>query len=159
VRLYLSYQRYAILLLGLGLALLAAPVLLGPTRWWLWLLAAAGAAPVIGFAVVITGRYPRKLRATLGQYRRIADGSFDPDRLERYTSDPCSRVVAHEVLRSAGHGWSARRARVRQLARRYREHGEGLVLIDRTNGIVYHYDGVTTSRTTLTPAEQGGTHV
>jgi len=136
VRLYLSYQRYAWLLLGLGLALLAAPRVLGPDRWWLWLLAGAGAAPLVGLGAVITGRYPHQLRATLGQYQRIADGTFDIDRLERYTGDPCSRVVAHEVLRRAGHGRSARRALVRRLARQYRQHGDGRVLVDRPDGVV-----------------------
>lgn len=121
VRLWLGYQRYALLLLALAAAVVAAIAWWAPAAWWLWLLAAVPVLKLLGFAREVYGRWPRKLRATALATRRIACGRFRPRSVRGYCGDPCFRVVAGEILRRAGVERRARRRLIRQFQQEARE--------------------------------------
>ncbi len=116
LRLTVSYQRYAALLLAaaIGSPLLARAVvpdsgtaLAAASLVGLWLLAGA---------VRVGSRLPHKLRATRVYDQRIRRGSFSPEMLRGFCEDPCFRVVARELLGRAGLAGRERRALVRRYA-------------------------------------------
>ncbi len=144
LRLWLSYQRYAFLLIGGGLALVAAVVAWRPHAWWLWGPAVLLVAKPIGFGVVVWRRWPKKLRATIVGLRRIEAGRFRPDSLRAYCGDPCFRVVAREILRRAGVPPAERRTIMKRLTAEKRKQDDTLVLVDSTG--VVTVDGNTITR-------------
>jgi hypothetical protein len=115
IRLWLSYQRYALLLAALAAALTGALVLASPA-WYLWAAAVPPLLALVVFAARIGGQLPRKLRATALASRRIASGRFRPHALRGYCGDPCYRVVAREILVRAGVPAAERRALIRRYA-------------------------------------------
>ena len=134
LRLWLSYQRYAFVLVGGSAALALAMIALAP--WWL-------AAPVVLLAIVparfgltVWARYPRKLRATQVAAHRIAHGRFQPSSVTSYCGDPCFRVVAHEILRRAGHDRSSRRALIAQFRCDMEARGGILLIVDHAGSVV-----------------------
>lgn len=120
-RLWLSYQRYALLLFAIALGPIAAVALWAPTRWYLWLVVVPVAARIAVFAVQVYRRWPRKLRATALATARIASGRFAPRSIRGYCGDPCFRVVAREILRRAGLPRAQRRGLIEQFSREARE--------------------------------------
>lgn len=120
-RLWLSYQRYALLLFALAAAPIAAMVTLAPASWLWWPLAAAPSLAAAVFASSVYRRWPRKLRATALAARRIESGRFAPRRLREYCGDPCFRVVAAEILTRAGYSRRERDQMIREFARDLRE--------------------------------------
>lgn len=148
--LWLSYQRYALAgtagLAGLGLGAVA----LGHA-WWAWLgvaLAALATRPLI--AHVWRG-YPRKWRATALATRRISAGTFRPESLIAYCSDPCWRVVAFEILRRSGMRHAERRTLVAELRARHHAQSHALIIIDHKNGTLVQVEGDGAVRTSLPP--------
>lgn len=138
-RLWLSYQRYAVLLVALAALVMAAAAWAawtGPRAGW-WLLAPVPvyiAYKLLGFAREVHGRWPRKLRATLLASQRIAAGRFRPASVRAYCGDPCFRVVASEILRRSG----MTRAERGRLIRQFRQQASEptfLVMVN-TNGAV-----------------------
>ncbi len=111
LRLLLSYQRYSMLLLFIGMiggimGLFLVERMLGQSSG---LVRAGGAILVIllasapiRFGIVVGRKWPRKLRATTLATRRIEQGRFSVKTVERYCEDPCFRVVAAEILTRAG---------------------------------------------------------
>jgi hypothetical protein len=141
IRLWLSYQRYAVLLGALTLAIPTAILCFAPTVWWLYLLAAY---PVIRLAMATVGvhrRWPEKLRATRLADRRIAADQFTPKFVENYCEDPCFRVVARELLRRAGYDRRQRRAIVREFARQAKANSDVVLLVDHQTGVVTTIEG------------------
>jgi hypothetical protein len=134
VRLWLSYQRYAFLLIGAPAAALAAAALWGP--WWLAAAVGLAAIAPVGFAVEVLGRWPRKLRATRVAQARIQAGRFAPSSIRGYCGDPCFRVVAREILAAAGTPRAERRALVRQFSEQLRRERSVVLLVDHTKGTV-----------------------
>ncbi len=141
VRLWCSYQRYAVLMAVAPTAAVAALAVAWPGAWWLWGPAALGALKMYGFAADIYGRWPRKVRATLLADRRIAAGRFRPEMVQRYCGDPCFRVVAREILRRAGLPPAERRALMTRFTEAEAERGRTLVLINRHDGVLFEMDG------------------
>lgn len=146
VRLWISYQRYA-LLLGLApVCLVGATVLAAPGAWWAWGPLALISIGPLRFAVEVYGRLPRKLRATLLADRRHAAGRFRAEMVRPYCGDPCFRVVAHEMLRRAGLPPAERRTLIRKFRAEQAERGHQLVLVDRQGGVLYQVDGTSIRR-------------
>jgi hypothetical protein len=136
IRLWLSYQRYALLLGALTIAIPAAIVGFAPTVWWLYVLAAI---PVIRLGMATVGvyrRWPEKIRATRLADRRIASGQFTPKFVENYCEDPCFRVVARELLRRAGYDRKQRRAIVREFARQAKANSDVVLMVNHQTGVV-----------------------
>lgn len=134
LRLWLSYQRYAFLLLGvpaLGLAALIA----WTSPWW-WVPAGLIALVPIKFGITVAARFPRKLRATWIATRRIDSGRFAPTSVRSYCGDPCFRVVAHEILRRAGVPRAERRRLVTQYREELHRDRSTLVIVDHLAGTV-----------------------
>jgi hypothetical protein len=121
LRLWLSYQRYALLLAALAVALPAAAATWTPQRWYVWLVVIPVAWKIAAFAWQVSSRWPRKLRATALATRRIAAGRFHPRSVRGYCGDPCFRVVANEVLRRAGISRARRRELIGAFAEKERE--------------------------------------
>ena len=120
LRLFLSYQRYGLLLGSMGLSLCWTTYWLctegnTPWRWPLVALIGVLALACLGFACKVAAQWPRKLRATALALGRIKSGRFSPRSLEVYCEDPCYRVVAREILR---HSDLSRRQR-RQIVKHY----------------------------------------
>jgi hypothetical protein len=139
--LWLSYQRYALLLGALTLAIPLVIIVFAPTVWWLYLLAAY---PVIRLAMATVGvhrRWPEKIRATRLADRRIASGQFTPKFVENYCEDPCFRVVARELLRRAGYDRKQRRAIVREFARQAKANSDVVIMVDHQTGAVTTVQG------------------
>lgn len=128
LRLWISYQRYAALLLVAPLGALAAAAWLLP--WWV---AAALAVPAIAplrFALEVARRWPRKLHATQLAIHRQAQGRFAPASVRACCGDPCFRVVAAEILRRAGLPRGERRRLIAQLAAELRAADRFVVYFD-----------------------------
>lgn len=155
VRLWLSYQRYALLLGVVPPVVVAAVVYAGPHRWWLWAPLGLVALKLMAFAVGIHGRLPRKFRATLLADRRIAAGRFRPESVARYSGDPCFRVVAYEILRRAGMPRAERRDLVGRLAEEQAARDQTMVLVNREDGVLFHIDGSTVTRHALGGTDGG----
>lgn len=145
LRLWLSYQRYAalVVVLSLGCVALVMNLTASWSTLWRWLaIAGSVGAALLGlhFARQIAGRWPRKLRATLLADRRIKAGRFRESSLQHYCEDPCFRVVANEILRRAGQARSERR----ELIRRYSEQAHEpafLMTIDPSVRGTVHIEG------------------
>lgn len=133
-RLWLSYQRYAFLLIGApvaGVAGLAAVA----SAWW-WAPAAVIAIAPVRFGAIVWARWPRKLRATQVADARIRAGRFAPRTIRTYCGDPCYRVVAGELLRRAGVPRRERRRIVSQYREELRRDRSTLVIVDHLAGTV-----------------------
>jgi hypothetical protein len=134
VRLWLSYQRYAIALVLAPAALVVAAAVALP--WW-----AAGALGLaaswpMGFGLIVLRRWSRKLRATHLADRRIAAGRFRATSLRPYCGDPCFRVVAHEILRRAGWPRDERRRLVASLRGELARERELSFVVDHARGVI-----------------------
>jgi hypothetical protein len=130
-----------LLLMAVALSPFALVYALSPTIWWTWLVAAIPGVWVGNFAIIVLGRFPRKLRLTAIADRRIAQGTFSPRSVAGYCEDPCFRVVAHEVLRRAGVPAAERRALVEQFAAQASENATGMLVFDHERGTVTQFDG------------------
>ncbi len=148
VSLWLSYQRYGLLMAGASLIVLfLAPVFslwLWPTSWLLWLVTmmvcAAVALKLMGFAVYILGRWPQKLRATIIAQYRINTGRFSPDSLQNYCGDPCFRLVADEILQRAAIPADERQRLIGELRTRHERASQTLLFVDRERDTVFVAD-------------------
>lgn len=147
-RLWLSYQRYGLLLCGGGVALPATVALLWPRLFWLWAPLALLVLKPIGFGVTVLGRWPKKLRATLIAEHRMQRGRFRPASVKSYCGDPCFRLVAREILTRAGMPAAERRALVARLRAEHEQSSRVLLLVDHATGTVFTVQGdqVTESR-------------
>lgn len=134
LRLWLSYQRYAFLLLGAP-ALAVAALVAWTSPWW-WVPAGVVAILPVKFGVTVFARWPRKLRATWLASRRIEAGRFSPRSIRGYCGDPCFRIVAHEILRRAGMPRAERRRLVSQYREELRRDRSTLVIVDHLAGTV-----------------------
>lgn len=144
VGLWLRYQRYAFLLLGVPTALVVLAALTLP--WWAALLVGvAGLAPV-RFGVEVWSRWPRKLRATRVALARIESGSFHHASIKRHCGDPCFRLVADEILTRAGLPRSERKLVISGYAELLRKEDSMLVLVDHVRGTVITFGGDTRER-------------
>lgn len=158
VRLWLSFQRYALLLTLLALAPLLGLTTFGVVAWWAWALAALVSIRLAAYAYAIGRRGPAKIHAYRVALHRIERGSFSPERVRRHCADPCFRVVAHRSLRRAGVPADERRRLVRTYARELADEGSALVVIDHRRGEVRQTVGgqmTTTSFIPPTPSTQG----
>ena len=134
LRLWLSYQRYAAVLVGAPALCVALAVARLP--WWgAGLVALAGVAPA-RFGLTVLARWPRKLRATRVGLARIAAGTFTPASIRTYCGDPCFRLVAHELLAAAGLPRAERRAIVHRFTGELRAEGSVAMLVDHVRGTV-----------------------
>ncbi len=145
VRLWLSYQRYAFVLLGVAIAAFALAAAYMP--WWTAVLVALAAIAPVRFAVDVIARWPRKLRATRIALARMQAGSFETVSVRRYCTDPCFRVVASELRARAGVARRERRAIIRRYADEVRREGSFIVLVDHVNGTVTTVGGNAQERT------------
>lgn len=145
IRLWLSYQRYGLLLVG------APPVAVAGAAWalpgWVAALVALAAIPPVRFGVEVLGRWPRKLRATRLADARIRAGRFRPAQIKGHCGDPCFRVVAAEILARAGVPRAERRAQIRTYAEQLRRERDVLVLVDHVRGTVTTIGGDARERT------------
>lgn len=127
-RLWLSYQRYALLFFALGAAPLCATLALG-LPWWTHLVASAAAPWAWTRAVQIARRYRDKLRLTRAFVRRIARGGYSPVLLSRYAGDPCHRVVIDEILRQSRFSRAERRTMLAELRARHEAESNVVVVL------------------------------
>jgi len=134
VRLWLSYQRYGLLLVGGSAAVVAAAIVATPV--WVWVPLAALAFVPVRFGVYVLGRWPQKLRATRIAAHRIRAGRFTPEQVRAYCGDPCFRVVAREILARAGIPQPARRALMARLRDEHAARRDVLLLVDHASRIV-----------------------
>lgn len=141
-RLWLSYQRYAIALVGVPLAGALVVAWMWPSAWWIWGGLTLASVPSTRWALEIGRRWPRKVRATWLADRRIAAGRFRPVMVRRWCGDPCSRVVAREILRRAGVAGVAGRRQVAAYGRLEAARTRALVLGNAAVTYVVDGDGV-----------------
>jgi hypothetical protein len=133
-RLWLSYQRYAILLFGAAAAAMA--LLVAWTSPWWWAPAALAALVPVRFAVSVLARWPRKLQATRVAVHRLEAGRFSPRQIRAYCGDPCFKLVAAEILRRAGLPLAQRRRLIDQYSEELRRDRSTVVIFDHTSGTV-----------------------
>jgi hypothetical protein len=156
-RLWLSYQRYGLLLCSSALVP-ATIALLWPRLVWVWLPLALLALAPVRFGVTVLGRWPRKLRATLVAEHRIRAGRFRPESLTSYCGDPCFRLVAHEILKRAGIAAAERRALVARLRAEHEASARVLVLVDHATGTVFTVQGGQVTQAQRAPESHAATH-
>jgi hypothetical protein len=143
IRLWFSYQRYAILIVALVALAVGVLFYLGAAGMLAAPLAIYPIGKSLAFAREIASNLPRKLRITQLASARIASGRFTASRVTTYCGDPCFRVVANEILRRAGLPRQQRRTLIRQFAREQRRRGgQVLVLVDRERGVRLEIDGI-----------------
>lgn len=128
-RLWISYQRYAAVLLLAPLAALALAAWLTP--WWVTALLVLPALAPLRFSLSVAARWPRKLRATQVALWRQRQGQFSPASVRGSCGDPCFRVVAAEILARAGLDRRARRRLIRQFAAELRAEDRLTFVFDR----------------------------
>lgn len=139
VRLWLSYQRYALLLSTGCATMIGATALLGTAWTWGWagLVVVGPLSLRVGhFAVEVFRAHPRKLRATWAHQRRIDSQRFSPTALRAYCGDPCWRLVADEILTRAGLPADQRRDLIRTFADEIERDAHATVFVDHVNGTV-----------------------
>jgi hypothetical protein len=151
IALWLSFQRYALLLGALALAPLGLVWCTAAGAWWAWCLALLVAARLGGFALEIARRWPRKLRALRVASRRIALGRFTTAEIRSYCADPCFRVVARQILRRAGLPGAQARQIIREHARALRDEASEVVIFDHRRGEVRRISGGRTSSIPIPP--------
>lgn len=140
VRLWLSYQRYALLLSSVSLGMIAGVIALGSAWTWGWTALVIVVPLTINFgrfSVEVFGSHPRKLRATWAHQRRIDSQRFAPTAVRSYCGDPCWRVVADEVLTRAGLPATERRALIREFRREVEDDAHATVVVDYRTGAVH----------------------
>lgn len=153
VALWLSFQRYALLLGVLALAPLGLVWLTARDTWWAWCLALPASARVGRFALDIARRWPRKLRALRVASWRIAQGRFTPAEIRGHCADPCFRLVAREILRRAQVPARAARQLVRAHARELRAEASELVIVDHRHGQILRISGTRSSSNPIDPPD------
>lgn len=139
VRLWLSYQRYGLVLTTGSVGLVATAVAFAP--WWVWAPLAVLALWPLRFGAYVLSRWPRKLRATRIAMLRLARGTFRTASIRPYCGDPCFRVVADEILARSHLARAERRALIRRYARELEADGRYLVLVDHVGGTVFTVAG------------------
>jgi hypothetical protein len=144
-RLWLSYQRYAVALVGVPVAAFALAA--ASARWWAAAVVALAAVVPVRFGIEVLGRWPRKLRATRIAIARIQAGTFAPASVRGYCDDPCFRVVAREILARAGMSRGERRALVRDFSDQRRREGSVAIIIDHVRGTITTVGGDAQERT------------
>ena len=139
--LWFSYQRYA-LLAWLGAAVLMTfPVLVLHASWWSLFIALVPSLAFVSLAIHIHRQYSKKLAVTKRAYARIRNGTFEPDSVAKYCSDPCWKVVVAHILGTAGIESSKRRRMLRDFSLEAHEPSATLVMVNREKGVVYVYNG------------------
>ena len=141
VRLWISYQRYGLLLVGGSMAAVAAVIALAPHAWWAWGVLALATLPLVRFGITVLGRWPRKLAATLIAEHRIRRGRFRVEQVRPYCADPCFRVVAREILDRAGIARDQQKTLVARFCREQQAADRMLMLVDREHGRLVIVDG------------------
>lgn len=140
-RLWLSYQRYALLMAAVPSAVVGAVAWRWPSAWWAWGPLALFLPWFYRTALDIWRRFPRKMRATLLADLRIRAGRFEPRMVRRYCGDPCFRVVAVEILTRAGIPSAERRRLIARFAEEEAERGHTLVFARPDGSVQIHVDG------------------
>lgn len=154
VRLWLSYQRYGIVLTLGSLATIALAAWLAP--WWLAVAVGLVALWPIGFGVIVLRRWPRKLRATLVAEHRLAAGRFRPAQVRPYCGDPCFRVVAGEILGRAGTAPAERRALIAAYRAELERERDIVVMIDHSRGVIVTVEQGRVTEQLLGPPREPG---
>jgi len=130
IRLWFSYQRYVVLLAVGMLGIIVVPVV-AVAPWYWWLPVGIAVAKLQSLAAHIDSRWPRKLRATTLARRRISMGRFRVVSIRNYCGDPCFRVVAREILATAGIPARQRRDLIRQFSHSLKLQPDVLVFVDK----------------------------
>ncbi|MEZ4449622.1 MAG: hypothetical protein R3B09_09085 [Nannocystaceae bacterium] len=143
--LWLSFQRYALLLGLLAAAPLALALALGGGPWALALAGLVG-LPIAARALAVARRGPAKLHAYRVALHRIGRGAFEPADVRRHCGDPCFRVVARTSLRRAGIAAAERRRLIAGYARELADERSAVIVIDHRSGqVTQTIGGVTTT--------------
>lgn len=144
IRLYVSYQRYAILIFSIWWAVLAFILWYDPWAWYLWVPAVPALFWGQGFGREVASRWPRKLRLTEEAHAALEAGTFEVDSLQNYCGDPCFRVVAHEILSTAGYDEAQRQALVQEMRSQIEAERETVYIFDHNQGVIYETRGAET---------------
>jgi hypothetical protein len=159
VRLWLSYQRYAMLLFALALGLgFGGAYGSFEGYWYLGVPVALIGLKVGSFGAMVAARIPEKMRITGVAQRRIDAGRFEAGMVRDFCEDPCFRVMASEVLRRSGVDNAQRRKIVREFTASVKEEAGQTLIIDHTRGQVFKVEGdqhVLISNPTPTASKQG----
>ena len=99
IRLWLSYQRYALMLTSFALACPLVTYVAFPALWAAWTSAALVGVFCLSGAIKIGWKFGHKLRVTAMLERRYKRNGFNAEQLRQYAEDPCYRVVSNEVMR------------------------------------------------------------
>jgi signal transduction histidine kinase len=132
--LWLSFQRYALLLAAAAVAPVAAVATLAADVWWAWAVALVVCLRLGAYALTIGRRWPAKIHALRVDLYRLERGRFSPERVRRRCGDPCFRVVARESLRRSGVARRERGELVRSYAHALREERSAVVVFDLQRG-------------------------
>ncbi len=144
-RYFLSYNRYALLIVLVALGASAAAVRWG--AWYVWVPVCLASLRALVWAWRIARQFPRKLHITKKLLRAQREARFSPEDVVKYCADPCYRVVAREALAAAGVPRAQRAGMVRDYTRRARELAHDFVIVDRErNRVLTFVDGVLTEK-------------
>ena len=139
IYLWLSYQRYALLLFTVS-ATVAASVFAFELFSWLVLL------PTVSFSLYLAsvslrigGTIRKKLVLTRRTIQQIERGTFDPNDLAKYCTDPCWRVVVRHNLTLAGLPLKRRLELVRQWTEIANERQRQLIFASPDGRVIHVY--------------------
>jgi hypothetical protein len=144
-RLWLSYQRYAFVLVAAPVAGVALAATYA--RWWVAALVGLVGLVPARFGIEVFARWPRKLRATRIAIARVEAGTFTPASIKGYCGDPCFRVVADEVLARADMPRRDRKLCIRRFSDELRRERSLVVVIDHVRGTATVLGGDARERT------------
>lgn len=140
-RLFVSYQRYAAVLLALPAIAVTAAVRTLP--WWAAVAVGLVAIVPLRFGVEVALKYSRKVRATRVGMARIESGAFTPASIKSHCGDPCFRVVADELLTRSGMPRAERKLVISTYREQLRQESSVLVMVDHVRGTVITFGGET----------------
>lgn len=140
-RLFVSYQRYAFVLLALPAIAVTASIRTLP--WWAAVVIGVVAIVPVRFGVEVALKYSRKVRATRVGMARIESGAFSPASIKPHCGDPCFRVVADELLARSGMARAERKRVISTYREQLRKEDSVLVMVDHVRGTVITFGGET----------------
>lgn len=143
---FMSYNRYALLIIFVSLSIVAISFWL--SRWYVWLPVTLLALRALYWAGHIMRQFPKKLHITKKFLFAQKMGTFVPEDVVKYCADPCYRVVARHALTTGGVTRQQQNRLMREYTMRAHDLAHAFVIVDpEKKRVLTFVGGVLTEKT------------
>lgn len=153
IYLWLSYQRYAILIFIVSASLSAAMFLTDVVPWFVTLPVVLISLYLFSVSVQVGSTIRKKMVLTRRTIQQIERRSFNPEGLMKYCTDPCWRVVVNHNLSLAGVPSIQRRELIREWTALANERQQQLVFVSQDGSVVHTYQNERLTTTVMNDDE------